>query len=213
MSDMTIGQTINGAPPGRSRVRGVVFDMDGTLVHQALDFEAIRREIGLPPGTPLLEALEQLPPPKRAAAWDALDRHEQAAAGAAEVLPGVREFLDWLGERRVRRAVLTRNSRASAEAVLSRCGLADLFDPVVSRDDAPYKPQPEGVWRICAAWGLAPSEVLVVGDYVYDLRAGRRAGALTALITHGRDWPFAGEADLVFTDFAEGMEKLGRLAI
>ena len=109
----------------------------------------------------------------------------------------------------MRRAVLTRNSRASAAAVLARCGLLPLVDPVVSRDDAPYKPQPEGVWRICAAWGLAPAEVLVVGDYVFDLQAGRRAGARTALLTHGRDWPFAGEADLVFRDFAEGMVKLG----
>jgi phosphoglycolate phosphatase-like HAD superfamily hydrolase len=41
-------------------IRGVVFDLDGTLVSQELDFEAIRREIGLPTGTPLLEALRQL---------------------------------------------------------------------------------------------------------------------------------------------------------
>jgi HAD superfamily hydrolase (TIGR01549 family) len=191
-----------------SRVRGVVFDMDGTLVHQAIDFEAIRREIGLPAGAPLLEAMDQLSPAERATAWAILDRHERAAADAAEVLPGVAEFLAWLGTRRVRRAVLTRNSRASAAAVLTRCGLTALFDPIVSRDDAPYKPQPEGVWQICAAWGLAPAEVLVLGDYVHDIDAGRRAGTRTALLTHGRDWPFADRADLVFGDFAEGMAKL-----
>jgi HAD superfamily hydrolase (TIGR01509 family) len=183
--------------------------MDGTLVLQALDFEAIRREIGLPTGTPLLEALERLPPAERAAAWDVLDRHERTAAAAAEVLPGVREFLAWLGDRQLRRAVLTRNSRAAAEAVLARCGLAGHFEPVVSRDDAPYKPQPEGIWQICTAWGVAPAEVLMLGDYAYDIQVGRRAGARTALITHGRDWPFAGEADVVFVDFAEGMVKLG----
>src|SRR5207237_8495685 len=112
--------------------------------------------------------------------------------------------LAWPGARQGRLAVLTRNSRAAAEAVLAGCGLAHLFDPVMSRDDAPYKPQPEGVWRICAAWGLAPAEVLVLGDYLYDIQVGRRAGTRTALITHGRDWPFAAEADVVFADFAEG---------
>src|SRR5919199_6757943 len=110
MSVMTIGQTAgDGSVP--ARIRGVVFDMDGTLVHQAIDFEAIRREIGLPTGTPLLEAMDRLPPAEYAAAWAVLDRHEQAAAAAAEVLPGVREFLAWLDARQVRRAVLTRNSR------------------------------------------------------------------------------------------------------
>ena len=39
------------------RVRGIIFDMDGTLIVQELDFAAMRREIGLPPDTPLLEAL------------------------------------------------------------------------------------------------------------------------------------------------------------
>jgi HAD superfamily hydrolase (TIGR01509 family) len=205
MAIMEMGQA---GPNGSSRIRGVIFDMDGTLIHQALDFEAIRREIGLPPRTPLLEALDQLTPAERAVARDILDRHEQTAAAAAVVLPGVCEFLTWLGGLQVRRAVLTRNSRSAAAAALSRCGLVQHFDPIVSRDDAPFKPQPEGVWQICAAWGLPPAEIIVVGDYLYDIEVGRRAGTRTALITHGRDWPFAAEADLVFVDYAEGMGKL-----
>src|SRR5262249_11536391 len=150
----------------------------------------------------------RLTPAELTAARSILDRHEHTAAAAAELLPGVCEFLAWLGTRQVRRAVLTRNSRSAAAAALARCGLAEHFDQVVSRDDAPYKPQPEGVWRICAAWGLAPTEVLMLGDYLYDIQVGRRAGTRTALITHGRDLPFAAEADVVFADFAEGMVKL-----
>jgi HAD superfamily hydrolase (TIGR01549 family) len=193
--------------PAVPPLRGVVFDLDGTLVAQAIDFDAIRRELGLPAGAPLLEALAQWPDAARAAAWEVLDRHEGAAAAAAEVLPGVHDFLAWLAARDVKRAVLTRNSRASADAVLRRCGL-DLFDPVVTRDDAPFKPQPDGIWRICAAWGVAPAEVLMLGDYLYDIRVGRAAGARTALLTHGRDWPFAAEADFAFADFARAMEVL-----
>jgi HAD superfamily hydrolase (TIGR01549 family) len=199
MSAMTIGETA---------VRGVVFDMDGTLIHQRLDFEAIRREIGLPTGTPLLEALDQLPPAERDRAWEILDRHELTAAAESEILPGVAEFLAWLDGRGVRRAVLTRNSRAAAGAALARCRLTG-FDPVMSRDDGPYKPQPDGLLHICTVWGLRPAEVLMVGDYLYDVQVGRRAGTRVALLTHGRVWPFAGEADVVFTDFAEGMGKLG----
>jgi HAD superfamily hydrolase (TIGR01549 family) len=202
MSTMTIGE------PGP--IRGVVFDLDGTLIHQALDFEEIRLEIGLPPGTPLLEAMEQLPLPERDRAWAILDRHELSAATAAEVLPGVREFLAWLDERGMRRAVLTRNSRAAAGAALARCRLTG-FNPVISRDDAPFKPQPDGLLNICVAWGLRPTAVMMIGDYLYDIQVGRRAGTRTALVTHGRIWPFAGQADLVFADFVEGMAKLGNI--
>src|SRR5438067_174891 len=42
-------------------VRGVVFDLDGTLVVEQLDYEAIRRELGLAPRSPLLEGIAALP--------------------------------------------------------------------------------------------------------------------------------------------------------
>jgi HAD superfamily hydrolase (TIGR01549 family) len=199
---MTIGETCP--------VRGVVFDLDGTLIHQELDFEAIRREMGLPPATPLLEALEQLPPAERHPAWAILDRHELSAAALAAVLPGVPKFLAWLDGRGVRRGVLTRNSRVATTAALARCRLAG-FDPIMSRDDGPYKPQPAGLLGICAAWGLRPAEVLMLGDWVYDIQVGQRAGTRTALLTRGRDLPFAGDANMVFADFAEGIEKLGEI--
>src|SRR4051794_35846205 len=93
-----------------ARVRGVVFDLDGTLVLQRIDFDALRRDLGLPTGAPILEAMAGLP----AAAWDVLDRHEREAAATAELLPGVAAFLARLDALGVPRAVLTRNSRAAA---------------------------------------------------------------------------------------------------
>ena len=198
-----MGPSNNGAV---TPVRGVVFDLDGTLVVQELDFDAMRREIGLPEGTPLLEAMERLDDGPRAAALDVVRRHERAAALTARLNPGVAEFLGWLDGRGVRRAVLSRNMREAVDDVLARCGMT--FDRVLAREDAPYKPSPEGIWRICAAWGFRPDEVLMVGDYLYDVQAGRNAGARTALVTHGKAWPFAGLADVAFASFAEIPEAL-----
>ncbi len=188
------------------RLRGVVFDLDGTLVQQELDFEAMRREIGLATGSPLLEALDALAGEASVFAWTVLQRHERAAALAARLNPGVAEFLGWLDARAVRRAILSRNSRAAVDLVLGRWDLR--FDPIVTREDAPYKPNPQGLWQICEAWQLAPAEVLMVGDYLYDLQAGQNAGVRTALVTHGRAWPFAAQADLAFASFEEIPEML-----
>src|SRR5579859_8021052 len=105
------------------RLRGIVFDLDGTLVRQELDFEALRCEIGVPSGTPLLETLAALPEPEQARAWTILDRHERIAAAKAEVFPGVADLLIDLAERGLRLGLLTRNSRNSVETVLARCGL------------------------------------------------------------------------------------------
>jgi hydrogenase maturation factor len=66
-----------------------------------------------------------------------------------------------------------------------QAGAAD-FDLLISRDDpvAP-KPEPDGILHAADCLEVAPEEVLVVGDFVFDVEAGRRAGALTAFITNG----------------------------
>jgi HAD superfamily hydrolase (TIGR01549 family) len=189
-----------------NRVLGVVFDLDGTVVSQELDFEAIRVEIGLPSGTPLLEALARMPLSERQRAGVILDEHERIAAAKARLLPGVIEFMGRLERRGIPRALLSRNSRRSVATILERFGLR--FDPVMAREDAPHKPDPAGLTRICHAWMLQPSEVLIVGDFLYDLQAGKAAGTRTALVTHGRDWPFAHLADVTFSSFCELPELL-----
>src|SRR5262249_1927945 len=136
-------------------VQGVIFDLDGTLIHQRLDFGAIRREIGLPPGAPLLEALAAMAPPAFLRANAVMDGHEWEAARSGTALPGVEALLVRIDAAGVRRAVLTRNSRASTQIALAVAGLGG-FDPLVTRDDGPYKPDPAGVTATCAAWGVRP---------------------------------------------------------
>jgi HAD superfamily hydrolase (TIGR01549 family) len=200
MPEMKSGQ--NGQPERTrqtARVRGVVFDLDGTLVVEQLDYDAIRRELGFPPRTPLLEGIAALPETEQRKAHAVLHRHEQAAARTATLNAGVAAFLAQLDEGGVRRAVFSRNSRAAVSVVLERCGLH--FETVVAREDGPHKPDPHGLRQICAIWRLPPNEVLMIGDYLYDLQAGNQAGVRTALVTHGRELPFAEQADLTFTGF------------
>jgi HAD superfamily hydrolase (TIGR01549 family) len=183
----------------RGRIHGVVFDLDGTLVVEQLDYEAIRRELGLAPRVPLLEGIAALSEAEQLLAHEVLHRHEHAAASTATPHAGVTAFFDWLDSRGVRRGVFSRNSRAAVNFVLERCGLQ--CDIVVAREDAPHKPSPDGLLLICAAWNLPPAEVLMIGDYLYDVQAGVQAGTRTALVTHGRSLPFAEQADLAFTSF------------
>src|SRR3954470_20937385 len=104
---------------GRSRLRGVIFDLDGTLVDSGLDFDAIRREMSLPVGVPILEALAEIAPGQRLDdCLQILHRHERAGAERAAVMPGARELLDALRERGLEQGLLTRNSRHSTNLVL-----------------------------------------------------------------------------------------------
>ena len=185
-------------------IRGAIFDLDGTLVDSGLDFDQMRREMGLAPGLPLLEAIERLPDVEAARCWTILEQHELGGARRATLYPGVREFLQALSGRGIRRAVFTRNSRTHTRSTLDRLQVA--FDPVVCREDGPVKPHPRAIWKICEAWGLDTRQCVVIGDHRFDIAAGRAAGCATVLFTGSGQASglHAGEsADHTLTSFAE----------
>lgn len=160
-------------------IRGVIFDLDGTLVDSRLDFEAMRQEIGLAPGTPVLEGVMALAPSEAAPAWEIVERHERIGAETATVIPGANELLAELCRRGVHVAVVTRNGRTFARETLTRLALP--IEVVMTRDDAPPKPSPAALLRVLAAWELPASRAAMVGDFRFDLEAGRAAGTRTVL--------------------------------
>ena len=190
-------------------LHGVIFDLDGTLVDSALDFDAIRRDMGLPSGMPILESLNQIPAgSEKDQMLEVLRRHELNGATRATLYDGVREFLEWLDQREICRAVLTRNSRESTEIVLDRLDLC--FEMALTREDAPPKPDPTGLLTICDAWDLQPAHVLFCGDYVFDLEAGSRAG-MTTMLFAPRELPdFARQADHVLRSFRDAADLFNR---
>jgi len=171
------------APTTRRPIRGIIFDLDGTLVDSALDFDAMRAEMGLRVGAAVLEAIADLPPDEAERCHAILHRHEYEGAMRAVPIVGAAEFVRLADGLGLHRALWTRNSRGVALATIER--LAMPFEVVVARDDAPPKPDPTAVFDLCRRWEISPAEVVVVGDYVFDIEAGRRAGARTVLYTAG----------------------------
>jgi phosphoglycolate phosphatase-like HAD superfamily hydrolase len=76
------------------QLRGVIFDLDGTLVDSRLDFDAMRAEIGIPGRQPVLEYVEKLPPGDfKERCWSILERHEMEGARIATLMPGMATLL------------------------------------------------------------------------------------------------------------------------
>jgi len=189
----------------KDHLRGVIFDFDNTLFFSPLDFKKIREEIGVE-GSPILEYLQSAPPEERERGMAILERHERAAAEAAEPAPGALEILEFLEERGIPKAVLTRNSRSCVEIVFRRFPMC--FDCVICRGEAPPKPSPEPVWKIARMWGVEPNKMLLVGDHRFDIESGRSAGAWTAFVTNGKAALGPIESDFVWKDLYEGVNHL-----
>lgn len=189
-------------------VRGVVFDLDGTLADSKMDFAAIREETGCPQDTGLLEFLESLEDFALRKQVDQVIRwHEMSGAGRATWMPGARELLAELEDRNVRIGVFTRNCRESASNMLVRLGMP--CDDLIAREDAPAKPDPTGLKLLAERWQLDVDKLLVIGDFRYDLEAAQGAGIKACLYAPGGDSPFVDLADMVIEDFEEIAGKIG----
>ncbi|MCK4284018.1 MAG: HAD family hydrolase, partial [Candidatus Brocadiae bacterium] len=119
---------------------------------------------------------------------------------------GAKEVLQELGRRGFKVALLTRNSAQSVRIVLKRFGLR--FDCWVSREHAEPKPSPVPVLRIADELALAPEELLVVGDYVFDVQAGHAAGARAAFLKTDIGVEPPPETDVVLSGLPELLDLL-----
>ncbi|MCJ7686574.1 MAG: HAD-IA family hydrolase, partial [Desulfobacteraceae bacterium] len=61
----------------------------------------------------------------------------------------------------------------------------DDFDTIVTREVSLPKPHPDGVIKAAGQMKLSPEELLVVGDFRFDVIAAKRAGAMAVLLTNG----------------------------
>jgi HAD superfamily hydrolase (TIGR01509 family) len=159
-----------------------IFDLDGTLTLPVHDFPAIRTALGMTEtDSDILRFLASLPPAEGAARHARLIEIEYELADRTAAAPGAGRLLDQLFRRGARIGILTRNTREIALHTLGQIGLKGYFtaDDILGRDEAAPKPHPAGIEKLLAAWGNAPDETVMVGDYLFDLQVGRAAGTAT----------------------------------
>ncbi len=184
-----------------SEIDAIIFDLDGTLTVPILDFDLIRREIGIEKG-PVWEAIVEMPADRRRMAEEILLKHELEAARICDLQPNTQKLLCELQNRNIGIAVLTRNCRASWEIVRDRFNLR--IPHVYAREDGPMKPDPTAVIELARKLKTDPGRILVVGDYLFDIQAGKNAGTLAALLVNHSPVPdYAGIADYVISDLLE----------
>lgn len=160
--------------------------MDGTLTTMCFDFEAIKAEANVG-DVDLLDYLDSVRGAERERVHRVILKYEKIAASRTKLNRGARTVLRELRRRGVPAALLTRNSRRSVDLVCRRLGLN--FDVAFTREDGPYKPDPTPIRQIARRWGVTTREVLMVGDYKWDVLCARNAGARSAVLLEGKQMP------------------------
>jgi HAD superfamily hydrolase (TIGR01509 family) len=184
--------------------------MDGTLTVSAHDFEHMRRELGLAPQTPILEALQAMPANEAAPLWESLNELEFYYAGKASIMQGARELLQKLHAGGRQLAILTRNTMPVVKQTLQACKIDHFFplDHILDRDACTPKPSPDGIQQLLQYWQADADDTVMVGDYLYDLEAGKGAGVATIHLDTRGDVDWSEFTDLHVEGLGEIIEHL-----
>jgi len=161
---------------------GVVYDLDGTLVRLAVDWDAAAedvvatyREAGVDAaGRDLWDLFDEADEHGIGEAVEsALATHEREGARRSRRLPLADELASL--ERPV--GVCSLNCEAACRIALETHDLAAHVDAVVGRDTAgTHKPDPGSLLAAVEGIGLEPDRVVFVGDSERDEVTARRAG-------------------------------------
>ncbi|WP_251329984.1 HAD family hydrolase [Haloplanus pelagicus] len=169
----------------------VVYDLDGTLVRLAVDWDAAASDATAVfdeadvdvTGADLWSLFETAPEYGLAEDLESiLASHERRGAEDAMRLPHADRVPEWS----VPVGVCSLNAESACRMALDRHGLLDHVDAVVGRDSvATHKPDPEPLLATIDRLGAEPSAALFVGDSERDAVTAERAGVAFEWVDDG----------------------------
>ena len=218
-------------------MRGLIFDLDGTLVdtvyahvfawHRALGEAGlpiegwrIHRKIGMSGGLFARGVAREVGRNLDDEEVEAVQRRHgelfRELQPERRPLPGAIDLLRYLSEARIPWGIATSGRRPEIDASLEVLEVP-LDAVVVERGHVPRaKPEPDLFLACAERLGLPPDQCYVVGDAVWDLLAARRAGMLSVGVLtggYGEDELIRAGAFLVYRDAAELRVSLDELGI
>jgi len=192
------------------RVKAVMIDLDGTLADtipdlaeaanmmlRELDRPVLERELirtfvgkGIPKlvERALAGSLEgSVPAGLLARALPIYERCYAEVNGKHTVIfPGVSEGLRMLRAMQLPLACVTNKAERFTLALLEHLQLACCFEQVIAGDTLPQKkPDPQPLLHACRGFGIAPGDMLMIGDSANDVEAARAAGCPVFCVNYG----------------------------
>lgn len=198
----------------KTPVKGIIFDLDGTLVRFEIDFLNLRKELidflnityDFPPNFFSLKERVLVTVEKArdfysnnnpAGEWDGIGqnldgiirKYEWEGARKTELLPTVHKTLHSLRQKDLKLGLFTLEPRDITIYILEEFNIKEYFDVISSRSDVEkLKPHPDHLYDIFNSFNIPPNHIIVCGDHPMDMKCAKDAGAIPIGIknTHPR---------------------------
>lgn len=190
-------------------VKGVLFDLDGTIFDLNVDWVSLRTDLSSKLGFAVSSIGELYSQTNDQSALDLIGnlvtQYELAGVETGEPVDGAADLLSSLVSGTTQVAIVSRNSKHVINAAVAK-----LLEPdhqskilVVGREDVRrLKPHPEGILTALQSLDLTPEECLFIGDTYHDVDAAQAIGMRSIIMAKPNGMSPEG-ADFYVDDFTE----------
>lgn len=137
----------------------------------------------------------------------------EVAEEGSFLFPAVADTLGALHAKGLPLALVTNKPTPFVAPILASLDIAKYFTVVIGGDDVKNKkPHPEPLLLVAEKLGLAPADLLFVGDSRNDIQAAKAAGCSSIGLTYGYNYgePISlSEPDYIFDQFNELLPAFG----
>ena len=187
--------------------KGIIFDLDGTLVNTMGDIAASMNQALKNRGFPELTADEyrkkvgwgikrltflSLPEEERQdetvnnVAADAVEIYRKNPLIHSILYPGIPELISIVKNKKLKTAVLTNKPDPVAQLVIAGLFPPGSFDIVQGEmPGKPRKPDPASVWELMIDLNLTPADVIFMGDSEVDMETAVLSGCFALGVSWG----------------------------
>lgn len=175
------------------RIRGVLFDLDGTLIEayeaiylglkealqhfgrEIFPFSELKNYMKADLEATLSHFFSSEEVPKAVPIMR--KKYEEVYLGHTYFLNGAREVLESLHSQGILMGVASNKFGRFSRGALSHLGVSDYFKAIIGAGDVPRnKPYPDMILAALREMNLSPEEVVFVGDTLTDIETGKQAG-------------------------------------
>ncbi|EDP46655.1 HAD family hydrolase [Rickettsiella grylli] len=189
-----------------SKIKGILFDLDGTLLDTAADLaEALNQILRSQHSEPLpietirpfissgifgllnlglkIQATDPIFPVLRA---QFLDYYRQHSCVHTQLFPGIEPLIHYLHEKKWPWGIVTNKSQFLTQHLIKKFPLLKKAHCIIAGDTLNYsKPHPEPLLHACQCINCSPKNCIYVGDAKRDIDAANAAGMFSLIALYG----------------------------
>ena len=167
-------------------IKGIIFDLDGTLVRLPIRYEIIFEKL-----QNLFDTKDEFKPLiptilekanndiELQQAFDLLCEEETLAANNFKVIDGAIDILNYFKKRNYSLSLVTMQCMKAAKLVLDKMQISELFSSIITRDDSNQRSTQ--IQKSVEILSLSPDQVMVIGDRIHDVKSAKQVGCSAIL--------------------------------